>query len=54
MATVRKYPRKRSNHLPVMLSDEEKIELRQAADRAGLALSVFIRVVALEAARSPR
>ena len=43
--------RKRPNHLPIMLSDEEKTELRKAADRAGMAMSVFIRVMALEAAR---
>ena len=36
-----KYPRKRPNSFPVMLSDEEKSELRRAADAAGMALSVF-------------
>jgi hypothetical protein len=46
-----KYPRKRPNSFPVMLSDEEKAELRKAADAAGMALSVFLRVMALEAAR---
>ena len=51
MATEKKYSRKRPNHLPVMLSDEEKSELRKAADNAGMALSVYIRVAALEAAR---
>ena len=34
-----------------MLSEAEKSELRNAADAAGMALSVFIRVMALEAAR---
>ena len=51
MATEKKYPRKRPNHLPIMLSDKERDELRKTADAAGMALSVFIRVSALEAAR---
>ena len=51
MPTERIYPRKRPNNFPVMLSDAEKAELRKAADNAGMALSVFIRVMALEAAR---
>ena len=51
MAYDKNANRKRPNHLPIMLSDEEKKELRAAADRAGMALSVFIRVTALEAAR---
>lgn len=42
---------KRPKHVPLMLSDAEKTELRRAADVAGMALSVFIRVSALEAAR---
>ena len=42
---------KRPKHVPLMLSDAEKSELRKAADTAGMALSVFIRVTALEAAR---
>jgi uncharacterized protein (DUF1778 family) len=42
---------KRPKHVPLMLSEAEKAELRKAADAAGMALSVFIRVTALEAAR---
>ena len=42
---------KRPKHVPLMLSEAEKAELRKAADAAGMALSVFIRVMALEAAR---
>ena len=34
-----------------MMTEAEKSELRKAADNAGMALSVFIRVTALEAAR---
>ena len=42
---------KRPRQIPLMVADEEKAELQKAADRAGMALSVFIRVTALEAAR---
>ena len=42
---------KRPRHIPLMVTEAEKGELQKAADRTGMALSVFIRVVALEAAR---
>ena len=42
---------KRPRQIPLMVADEEKLELQRAADRMGVALSVFIRVHALEAAR---
>ncbi len=43
--------RRRSKSVLVMLNPSEHDELRIAAEQKGLALSVFMRVVALEAAR---
>jgi hypothetical protein len=43
--------RKRPNIVAVQLDDEEKGELRQAADQAGVPLSVFVRMIALAAVR---
>ena len=51
MASLKNLNLKRPKHVPVMLAEEEKTELQKAADIAGMALSVFIRVSALEAAR---
>jgi hypothetical protein len=42
---------KRPEAVKVMLSEEESIELQKAAERASMGLSVFIRAMALEAAR---
>jgi hypothetical protein len=55
MATEKKnYDRKRPAHIRVMVSWEEKTEMQQAADDAGMALSVFLRWATLEAARQRR
>jgi hypothetical protein len=43
--------RSRPEGIPVMVSKAEKKELLKAADQAGMALSVYVRVTALEAAR---
>ena len=43
--------RKRPNIVAVQLDDGEKGELRQAADQAGVPLSVFVRMIALAAVR---
>ena len=51
MDNVKNYPLKRPDRLPVMLTPAERDELKEAAARAGMALSVFLRVMALEAAR---
>ena len=42
---------KRQEAVKVMLSEEESVELQKAAERASMGLSVFIRAMALEAAR---
>jgi hypothetical protein len=51
MDNVKKYPLKRPARLPVMLTPAERDELKEAAARAGMGVSVFLRVMALEAAR---
>jgi uncharacterized protein (DUF1778 family) len=52
MPTQRKPPnRKRTESIKVMTTQPEQAELQQAADQAGMALSVFVRVAALEVAR---
>ena len=43
--------RKRSADIRVMATPEERRELQKGADAAGLALSVFIRLLALAAVR---
>jgi hypothetical protein len=43
--------RKRPNIVAVQLDDGEKGELRQAADQAGVPLSVFVRMIALATVR---
>ena len=47
----KKYSLQRPDSIKVMVTKKEREELRKAADIAGMALSVFIRVSALEAAR---
>ena len=42
---------KRPESIKVMLSEEESVELQKAAERASMGLSVFVRAMALEAAR---
>lgn len=42
---------KRVELIRVMVSPDEMSELQRAADMAGAALSVFVRMTALEAAR---
>lgn len=42
---------KRPESIKVMLSEEESAELQKAAERASMGLSVFVRFMALEAAR---
>ena len=51
MDNVKKYELKRPARLPVMLTPAERDELKKAAHRAGMGVSVFMRVSALEAAR---
>jgi hypothetical protein len=52
MPTERKaYPLQRPEAIKVMVTPEERAELRQAAARASMGLSVFLRAMALEAAR---
>jgi uncharacterized protein (DUF1778 family) len=46
--------RKRPGHIRVMVSFEEKAEMQHAANELGMALSVFLRWAALEAARQRR
>jgi uncharacterized protein (DUF1778 family) len=43
--------RERPDSVRVMVAEDERNELQKAANAAGMALSVFIRVTALEAAR---
>ena len=43
--------RKRPEIVAVQLTGQEKQELKQAADRATMALSVFVRAIALAAVR---
>ena len=43
--------RERPDSVRVMVAEDERDELQKAANAAGMALSVFIRVMALEAAR---
>ena len=43
--------RERSESIRVMVDENEHEELQKAAYTAGMALSVFVRVTALEAAR---
>jgi hypothetical protein len=43
--------RKRPFVVAVQLDEREKRELKQAADQAGLALSVFVRMIALATVR---
>ena len=53
MPTQRKKPptRERAESIRVMVDENEHEELQKAAYTAGMALSVFVRVAALEAAR---
>ena len=51
MDNEKKYVPKRHARLPVMLTPAERDELKEAAGRAGMGVSVFLRVMALEAAR---
>lgn len=41
----------RDERVPVLFTPEEKREVAEAADRAGLKLSTYLRVKGLEAAR---
>ena len=43
--------RERPDSVRVMVAEDERDELQKAANAVGMALSVFIRVTALEAAR---
>lgn len=43
--------RERADSVRVMVAEDERDELQKAANATGMALSVFIRVMALEAAR---
>jgi uncharacterized protein (DUF1778 family) len=43
--------RERPDSVRVMVAEDERNELQKAANAAGMALSVFVRVAALEAAR---
>ena len=43
--------RERPDSVRVMVAEDERDELQKAANATGMALSVFIRVAALEAAR---
>ena len=43
--------RERPDSVRVMVAEDERNELQKAANAAGMALSVFVRVSALEAAR---
>jgi uncharacterized protein (DUF1778 family) len=43
--------RKRFADIRVMTTPDERRELQRAADAAGLALSVFVRVIAIAAVR---
>jgi len=43
--------RERPDSVRVMVAEDERNELQKAANATGMALSVFIRVAALEAAR---
>ena len=45
------YTLQRPDAIKVMVTAEERDELRKAAARASMGLSVFIRAMALEAAR---
>ena len=45
------YPLQRPEAIKVMVTAEERNELKQAAARASMGVSVFLRVTALEAAR---
>ena len=45
------YTLQRPDAIKVMVTPEERAELRRAAARASMGLSVFLRAVALEAAR---
>ena len=45
------YTLQRPDAIKVMVTPEERAELRQAAARASMGLSVFLRAMALEAAR---
>ena len=51
MDIEKKYVPKRHARLPVMLTPAERDELKIAAARAGMGVSVFMRAMALEAAR---
>jgi hypothetical protein len=44
--------RKRAAGVTVMMSDQERQEVRKAAETAGLSLSVFVRLITLAAIRS--
>jgi uncharacterized protein (DUF1778 family) len=48
---TRKKIRSRPVTVKVMVTQKEKAELKEAADLAGMGLSVFIRATALEVAR---
>ena len=43
--------KRRRAGITVTVTDEERAELRQAADKAGLALSIFVRVLLVNAVR---
>lgn len=47
MTTIRN--RKRPAGVTVMLTEQERKEVRKAADQAGLSLSVFIRLITMSA-----
>jgi predicted alpha/beta-hydrolase family hydrolase len=51
MDNAKKYVLKRGLRVPVMMTPVEREELEKAAQTAGMGLSVFLRVMALEAAR---
>jgi hypothetical protein len=44
-------PRKRDAIIRVMVTKDEKHELRKAADKAAMPFSIYVRVRALQAAR---
>jgi hypothetical protein len=47
----KRHDRKRTASVQIMLTDDEREEIRNAAFQVGMAISVFVRVMALEAAR---
>jgi len=45
---------RRTTHIKVLATEAERAELEQAAEAAGLGVSTWVRVVALEKARGHR